>query len=74
MRLEPQDVLMHEVESSGRRGLRPAVVPFHVVLAAFKLTIIGEGNRARARRLGAEPPAAGGIPLAEWALELLDQG
>jgi hypothetical protein len=43
------------------------------VLAAFKLMIIGEGNRARARRLGHALPAAGGIPLAEWALALLDQ-
>jgi aminoglycoside phosphotransferase (APT) family kinase protein len=46
-------------------------VVFYVVLAAFKLTIIGAGNAARARRAGAEAPAAReGLPLAEWALEL----
>jgi aminoglycoside phosphotransferase (APT) family kinase protein len=45
-------------------------VVFYVVLAAFKLTIIGAGNAARARRARAEVPAAsGGIPLARWALE-----
>ena len=57
-----------------RYGADPAAVRFHVVLAAFKLTIIGEGNRARARRLGSAPPVTAGLPLAEWALDLLDQG
>jgi aminoglycoside phosphotransferase (APT) family kinase protein len=46
-------------------------VVFYIVLAAFKLTIIGAGNAARARRAGAEAPAAReGLPLAEWALDI----
>jgi aminoglycoside phosphotransferase (APT) family kinase protein len=46
-------------------------VTFYVVLAAFKLTIIGAGNLARARRAGsAAVPSADRIPLAEWALDL----
>jgi aminoglycoside phosphotransferase (APT) family kinase protein len=53
-------------------GADPDIVRFHLVLAAFKLTIIGEGNRARARRLGHEMPA-GRNPLAEWALDRLTQ-
>ena len=45
-------------------------VVFYVVLAAFKLTIIGAGNAARARRAGAELPATTESPaLAVWALE-----
>ena len=52
-----------------RYGADPQDVTFHIVLAAFKLTIISEGNRARARRLGqAAPDGATGLPLAEWAL------
>jgi aminoglycoside phosphotransferase (APT) family kinase protein len=54
-------------------GADPDVVRFHLVLAAFKLTIIGEGNRARARRLGQET-LTGKNPLAEWALDLIKQG
>jgi aminoglycoside phosphotransferase (APT) family kinase protein len=54
-------------------GADPDVVRFHLVLAAFKLTIIGEGNRARARRLG-QPVIEGKNPLAEWALDLMKQG
>ncbi|HEX2849930.1 MAG TPA: phosphotransferase family protein [Acidimicrobiales bacterium] len=54
-----------------RYGADPDVVRFHVVLAAFKLAIIGEGNRARARRLGAAVPDGGVGALAEWALGLL---
>jgi len=51
-------------------------VVFYVVLAAFKLTIIGAGNAARARRAGAETPAAqsNGVPLANWALEFWNRG
>jgi aminoglycoside phosphotransferase (APT) family kinase protein len=52
-------------------GADPDVVRFHVVLAAFKLTIIGVGNRARMQRAGLEVPPADDLPLAEWALELL---
>jgi aminoglycoside phosphotransferase (APT) family kinase protein len=54
-------------------GADPDIVRFHLVLAAFKLTIIGEGNRARARRLGQEVPG-GKNPLAEWALEMFNRG
>lgn len=53
-----------------RYGADPAVVRFHLVLAAFKLTIIGEGHRAIARRLGEPVPDAGTITLADWALEV----
>ena len=57
-----------------RYGADPADVTFHLVLAAFKLTIISEGNRARARRLGQPAPeGATGLPLAEWALARLDR-
>jgi len=50
-------------------------VVFYIVLAAFKLTIIGAGNAARARRAGAEAPtAASGLPLAHWALDLWNRG
>ena len=50
-------------------------VTFYIVLAAFKLTIIGAGNLARMRRAGRTEAAEGEvnndrIPLAEWALEL----
>jgi aminoglycoside phosphotransferase (APT) family kinase protein len=46
-------------------------VVFYIVLAAFKLTIIGAGNAARARRAGAgaDLPPGGSPPLAVWALE-----
>jgi aminoglycoside phosphotransferase (APT) family kinase protein len=55
-----------------RYGVAVEALDFYVVLAAFKLAIIGEGNRARARALGT--PALGssataGPSLAEWALE-----
>jgi aminoglycoside phosphotransferase (APT) family kinase protein len=43
---------------------------FYIALAAFKLAIIGEGNRARARRLGHDVPNVRN-PLPEWALDLL---
>jgi aminoglycoside phosphotransferase (APT) family kinase protein len=55
-------------------GTEPDVVRFYVVLAAFKLTIIGAGNRARAKRLGGEVPTETPLPLAEWALDLLSGG
>jgi aminoglycoside phosphotransferase (APT) family kinase protein len=51
-------------------GTDPDVMRFYVVLAAFKLTIIGAGNRARARRSGAEVPEQE-APLAAWALDVL---
>ncbi len=60
-------------ELVARYGADPDAVTFHLVLAAFKLTIIGEGNRARARALGqAVPDSVSGLPLAEWALARFD--
>lgn len=47
-----------------------ADLDFYVALAAFKLAIIGEGNRARARRLGQDVPDVRN-PLPEWALDLI---
>jgi aminoglycoside phosphotransferase (APT) family kinase protein len=55
-------------------GADPDLVRFHVVLAAFKLTIIGVGNRARMQRAGLEVPPATDLPLADWALALLRSG
>jgi aminoglycoside phosphotransferase (APT) family kinase protein len=46
---------------------------FYIALAAFKLAIIGEGNRARARRLGHEVPNMQN-PLPGWALDLITRG
>jgi aminoglycoside phosphotransferase (APT) family kinase protein len=54
-------------------GADPAQLDFYIALAAFKLAIIGEGNRARARRLGHEMPSFRN-PLPEWALDLLTKG
>ena len=46
-------------------------VTFYVVLAAFKLSIIGAGNVARMRSAGVEVPNPAAVsPLAEWALDL----
>jgi hypothetical protein len=42
-----------------------------VALAAFKLAIIGAGNRARAKRTGVEVPGEGHTALATWASDLL---
>ena len=58
-------------EVCGLYGVAPDVVRFYIVLAAFKLTIIGVGNRTRAKRLGGDVPADTHNPLAEWALQLL---
>ena len=52
-------------------GVDPDAVRFYVVLAAFKLTIIGAGNRARAKRLGADVAVETGSALSTWALDLL---
>jgi aminoglycoside phosphotransferase (APT) family kinase protein len=51
-------------------GLDVDGIAFYVVLAAFKLTIIGEGIRARARQTGADTSGHAGVPLADWALDL----
>jgi hypothetical protein len=55
-------------------GTEPDAVRFHVALAAFKLAIIGAGNRARAKRTGVEVSVDTHTPLATWALELLSDG
>jgi aminoglycoside phosphotransferase (APT) family kinase protein len=52
-------------------GTEPDAVRFHVALAAFKLAIIGAGNRARAKRTGVDVSVDTHTPLATWALELL---
>ena len=57
-------------ELAAAYGVDLGMLDYYVVLAAFKLAIIGEGNRARARRLGADMPAGLTNPLPEWALEL----
>jgi aminoglycoside phosphotransferase (APT) family kinase protein len=54
-------------------GADPMALDFYIALAAFKLAIIGEGNRARARRLGQEVPG-GENPLPAWALDLITRG
>jgi len=46
-------------------------VTFYVVLAAFKLSIIGAGNVARMRASGAQvPTTVATSPLGEWAIGL----
>jgi len=52
-------------------GAEPDNVRFHVALGAFKLAIIGAGNRARAKRTGFDVSVDTHTPLATWALELL---
>ena len=54
-------------------GADSTAFDFYIALAAFKLAIIGEGNRARARRLGHEVPG-GENPLPGWALDLITRG
>jgi aminoglycoside phosphotransferase (APT) family kinase protein len=58
-------------EICARYDADPDALRFYVVLAAFKLTIIGAGNRARAKRSGVDAPDDAGSPLAEWALDVL---
>jgi aminoglycoside phosphotransferase (APT) family kinase protein len=46
-------------------------ITFYVVLAAFKLSIIGAGNVARMRAAGTEvPTTVATSPLGDWALDL----
>jgi aminoglycoside phosphotransferase (APT) family kinase protein len=52
-------------------GIEPDSVRFYVALAAFKLAIIGAGNRARAKRTGAEVSVDAHTALATWASDLL---
>jgi aminoglycoside phosphotransferase (APT) family kinase protein len=54
-------------------GAEPDAMRFHVALAAFKLAIIGAGNRARAKRTGVDVAVDTHTPLATWALELLSE-
>jgi len=53
-------------------GADPDAMRFYVVLAAFKLAIIGAGNRARAKRNGFDVPDMNS-PLGSWALDLLSE-
>jgi aminoglycoside phosphotransferase (APT) family kinase protein len=47
-----------------------ADIDWYVALAAFKLAIIREGQRATLRRAGREVDDVTGQPLADWALEV----
>jgi aminoglycoside phosphotransferase (APT) family kinase protein len=63
-----EELVSRYAERSGRAVEH---VTFYVVLAAFKLSIIGAGNVARMRAAGHELPAAVATsPLGAWALEL----
>ena len=67
----PADAVVERYTSaSGRDG---DTLAFHVVLAAFKLAVIGEGQRARLRRTGAAVAAGGVAPLADWAVDYADR-
>ena len=46
-----------------------AHVNWYLALAAFKLAVIHEGQRATRRRAGQPVTAATGQPVAEWALD-----
>jgi aminoglycoside phosphotransferase (APT) family kinase protein len=48
-----------------------AEIDWYVALAAFKLAVIREGQRATLRRAGLASDDATGQPLAEWAMELV---
>jgi aminoglycoside phosphotransferase (APT) family kinase protein len=66
--LNPDELVDRYASVSGRAVDH---VTFYVVLAAFKLTIIGAGNLARMRRAGvAGAEQTDSLPLAEWALDL----
>ena len=55
-------------------GRTCATIGWYVAMAAFKLTVIGEGQRARLRRTGADVDATTAQPLASWALAASDPG
>lgn len=60
-------------ELAAAYGVDLAILDFYIVLAAFKLAVIGEGNRARARRLGVDTPTLpAGSRLEDWALAKSD--
>src|SRR5204863_9210386 len=62
------ELVSHYAAVSGRKVDH---VTFYVVLAAFKLSIIGAGNIARHRAAGEELANPSSIsPLGEWALGL----
>lgn len=64
---------LDQAEVAARYGVDLSRLDFYVVLAAFKLAIIGEGNRARARRLGHDVVVAPvGSRLEDWALAKSD--
>lgn len=66
------------VERYAQRSTRRVEdVTFYVVLAAFKLGIIGLGHLAMRRRAGTATELderRSGLPLAEWALDLWRSG
>ena len=69
----PGFLTMDEVAARYAAGSGTTVehLTFYTVLAAFKLQIIGEGQRAGRRRAGDDSAASDGGPrLADWALEL----
>ena len=49
-------------------------IGWYVAVAAFKLAVIGEGQRARRRRTGADVDTSTAQPLAAWALAASDPG
>ena len=49
-------------------------IGWYVALAVFKLAVIGEGQRARRRRTGADVDTSTAQPLAAWALAASDPG
>ncbi|HEY1592070.1 MAG TPA: phosphotransferase family protein [Solirubrobacteraceae bacterium] len=52
-------------------GRDVAEIGWYVALAAFKLAVIREGQRATLRRAGQPSDSATGQPLAEWAMEFI---
>ena len=62
----PDELIAGYQAASGRDV---ADIDWYVALAAFKLAVIHEGQRATRRRAGRTVEEASGQPLAEWALE-----
>jgi len=52
-------------------GRDVAEIDWYVALAAFKLAVIREGQRATLRRAGQPSDSATGQPLAKWAMEFI---
>src|SRR5437764_2995410 len=64
----PAQELAERYAASATRDV--AEIAWYVALAAFKLAVIHEGQRATRRRAGQPVDDAAGQPLAEWALGL----